>query len=225
MSKILSVLVALFVIAVSVVYAMPSHRVAGGAGDIAMIECQDHECKIGCRTLHKLPTGVCTTPPFRHGESMKVICANAPTNALCYTVDIFTKNATNNNTASDCTDNNVKYTEYHQCDVCRPSHFNATMFQITTGCNSSATMTLKYDCDPACTQCRKTHQLSEKKCTTPAGFPDAIMIGAPARCTKPINYMHYNNSNCAGKAQQPPYPEYSNVCYSMMGRSHQYICS
>merc|ERR1712000_420759 len=219
MAKLYSAIVILATIA-----AVAAAALIYAAGDIAFIECQDHECRRGCRTIGKIPEDQCHTPPFQHNKATRAVCSQAPAGgSLCYYFGMFHKNDTTGGT-NYCTDTNAEFLFYHQCGVCRPSHHHKGTYEITT-CESSNQMKMSYGCsDSTCGNCTHTHSLKEKTCTVPPNFPSAIEVTAPSRCAQAINYYHYDAPTCNVTAAVSE-KIFSGVCYGFGSRSHLYQCA
>jgi len=198
-------------------------RVGAGVGDIGMVECQDAECKVECKTIHKIPEGKCHTPPFDHNHGMEVQCAPPTAGSLCFQWAMFNKNQSGPTT---CANSTIFMVDYQECGVCRQNPHNKN-YNMVTGCASAKTLQVMMDCsDPACSNCSHTYNITDKQCIVPTQqeYPYAVYYTAPTACGERILYSYYNDTLCASTPTVET--SFANACFSFGNqRSHYYTCS
>ena len=194
------------------------------ARSIAVTECEDHECKVGCRTVAKIAENKCRSEAFRKDRSVIAKCAPAP-DALCYYVGMFgSANDTANATTADCTDDLAKMVDYKQCGVCQKNNFGH--YEITRNCSTTvgSNMTVSMGCDATCTTCKHTFTVRTGVCFVPEHFNKVALYNrVPVRCAKRVITTTYNESaSCDGASSSEDV--FEGVCKGSRGHSHYIRC-
>jgi hypothetical protein len=195
--------------------------IVAAIGDIAMTECKDAECKLGCKVVGKVTQGQCSADHFRHDSSFKATCANAP-NALCVYAAIFHYNETT--PADSCSDATARHVQNVQCDLCHEGHMKGE-WQKISGCNASGTLTIQIGCDATCATCKHTYtNVKEKTCIPVKEMKIAVGYGAPTKCPQQILSTHYNTTeDCTGTSFN--IKSFADSCYGHPGGSRMYHCN
>jgi hypothetical protein len=196
------------------------------AGTLTLVQCDDHQCRVNCRTLQRAPTGKCLKQPFQSDESSILSCVPPVPNSKCVYRAAFRRNATGGAT---CDDNSTYALIMQQCDRCYFDKHSRS-YSLMTGCSSSTTLSLKVNCNADCSSCAHWYPFKEKTCIVlpdPVLNPFAFGFSAPVPCPTQYVYKNYNASDdCEGAFEQGD--GFSDSCIFWGKRekvSHKYTCS